>query len=149
MVRGSWVDTQSTVHQETTAAHTALEGNTQFTMSSDTPPPKIPDLSLAQHLFTFRSQPPSSPAYNTARDHLLKEIDANSLAPLYLLLKDDLPGWSQSTYDQLKARNDEEEKKMDEKLKEAEEMNGESEVSEALIAKFMFLAKILDKVRPR
>jgi len=38
---------------------------------------------------------------------------------------------------------------MDEKLKEAEEMNGESEVSEALIAKFMFLAKILDKVRPR
>jgi len=30
---------------------------------------------------------------------------------------------------------------MDEKLKEAEEMNGESEVSEALIAKFIFLAK--------
>ena len=35
---------------------------------------------------------------------------------------------------------------MDAKLKEAQEMNGESEVSEALIAKFMFLAKILDKV---
>lgn len=116
-------------------------------MSSDSPPPKIPHLSLAQHLFTLRSQPPSSPAYSTARDHLLKEIDTNSLAPLYLLVKDDLPGWSQSTYDQLKARNDEEEKKMDEKLKEAEEMNGESEVSEALIAKFMFLAKILDKVQ--
>jgi 26S proteasome regulatory subunit N7 len=115
-------------------------------MSSDAPPPKIPDLSLAQRLFTLRSQPPSSPAYNTARDHLLQEIDAHALAPLYLLLKDDLPDWSQSTYDTLKARNDEDEKKMDEKLKEAEEMNGESEVSEALIAKFMFLAKILDKV---
>ena len=115
-------------------------------MSSDTAPPKIPDLSLAQHLFTLRSQPPISPAYTTSRDHLLNEIETNSLAPLYLLLKDDLPNWSQSTYDQLKGRNDEEEKKLDEKLKEAEEMNGESEVSEALIAKFMFLAKILDKV---
>lgn len=117
-------------------------------MSSEAPPPKIPDLSLAQHLFTLRSQSPSSQAYTTSRDHLLKEIDTHSLAPLYLLLKDDLPDWSQSTYDTLKARNDEEEKKMGEKLTEAEAMNGESEVSEALIAKFMFLAKILDKVAP-
>jgi 26S proteasome regulatory subunit N7 len=117
-----------------------------FQMSSDSPPPKIPDLSLAQSVFTLRSQPSSSPLYATARDHLLKEIDANSLAPLYLLLKDALPDWSQSTYDTLKQKNDEEEEKMDAKLKEAQEMNGESEVSEALIAKFMFLAKILDKV---
>lgn len=115
-------------------------------MSSDSPHPKIPDLSLAQSVFTLRSQPSSSPSYATARDHLLKEIDANSLAPLYLLLKDALPDWSQSTYDTLKQKNDEEEEKMDAKLKEAQEMNGESEVSEALIAKFMFLAKILDKV---
>jgi 26S proteasome regulatory subunit N7 len=116
------------------------------TMSSDSPPPKIPNLTLAQSLFTIRSQPSSSPSYTSARDHLLSEIEANSLAPLYLLIKDDLPDWSQSTYDQLKAKNDEEETKLDAKLKEAEEMNGESEVSEALIAKFMFLAKILDKV---
>jgi 26S proteasome regulatory subunit N7 len=115
-------------------------------MSSDSPPPKIPNLTLAQSLFTIRSPSSSSSSYNTARDHLLSEIETNSLAPLYLLLKDDLPDWSQSTYDQLKAKNDEEETKLDEKLKEAEEMNGESEVSEALIAKFMFLAKILDKV---
>jgi 26S proteasome regulatory subunit N7 len=124
-----------------------VDDNTNH-MSSDAPPRKIPDLSLAQHLFTLRSQSHSSPAYITARDHLLNETDTNSLAPLYLLLKDDLPGWNQSTYDHLKARNDEEEKKLDEKLKEAEEMNGESEVSEALIAKFMFFAKILDKVQP-
>jgi 26S proteasome regulatory subunit N7 len=116
-------------------------------MSSDSPPPKIPDLSLAQSLFTLRSQPPSSSLYTKARDHLLREIEANSLAPLYLLLKDALPDWNQSTYDTLKQKNDEEEEKMEAKLSEAQKMNGESEVSEALIAKFMFLSKILDKVR--
>ena len=117
-------------------------------MSSDEAPPKIPDLSIAQSLFTLHSQDPSSPLHQTAKEHLLKEIETNSSAPLYLLLKDDLPDWSQSTYDALKKKNDEEEEKMDAKLKEAEEMNGESEVSEALIAKFMFLAKIVDKVCP-
>jgi 26S proteasome regulatory subunit N7 len=115
-------------------------------MSSDSAPPKIPDLSLAQSLFTFRSQPRSSSLYATAQEHLLKEIDEKSLAPLYLLLKDELPHWDQSTYDNLKKKNDEEEEKIDAKLTDAQKMNGESEVSEALIAKFMFLAKILDKV---
>jgi 26S proteasome regulatory subunit N7 len=115
-------------------------------MGSDTPTPKIPDLSLSQSLFTLRSQSSSSSSHATAQAHLLKEIEAHSLAPLYLLLKDDLADWSQSIYDTLKEKNDEEEKKMDAKLKEAEEMNGESEVSEALITKFMFLARILDKV---
>ena len=115
-------------------------------MASDSPPQKIPDLTLAQSLFTLRSQPTSSPLYTSAREHLLKEIEAKSLAPLYLLLKEDLPDWSQSAYDTLKAKNDEEEKSLDEKLKEAEEMNGESEVSAALIAKFTFLTRILDKV---
>ena len=115
-------------------------------MSSETPPPKIPDLSLAQSLFTLRSQSPSSEYYVAARTHLLTEIEAHSLAPLYLLLKDILPEWSQSTYDTLMKMNVQEEEELDKKLKEAEEMNGESEVSEALIAKFMFLARILDKV---
>ena len=115
-------------------------------MSSEAPPAKIPDLSLAQSLFTLRSQPASSEYYAEARTHLLTEIDKHSLAPLYLLLKDDLPDWSQSTYDTLKKKNAEEEAGLEKKLKEAEEMNGESEVSEALIAKFMFLTRILDKV---
>lgn len=117
-------------------------------MSSDAPPPKIPDLTLAQSLFTLRSQPSSSPSYTAARTHLLTQIEEKSLAPLYLLLKEDLPGWDQSTYDTLKKKNDAEEEKMDAKLNEAQEMNGESEVSEALIAKFTFLATILDKVLP-
>ena len=113
---------------------------------TEAPSPKIPDLRLAQSLFTLRSLPPSSELYSAAKTHLLTEIEANSLAPLYLLLKDDLPDWNQSTYDDLKQKNDAEEAKIDAKLKENEEMNGESEISEALIAKFMFLAKILDKV---
>lgn len=46
----------------------------------------------------------------------------------------------------LKKNNDEEEEKIDAKLKDAQALNDESEVSEALAAKFMFLAKILDKV---
>ena len=117
-------------------------------MSSEAPPAKIPDLSLAQSLFTLRSQPVSSEYYTAARTHLLTEIEKHSLAPLYLLLKDDLPDWSQSIYDTLKEKNVEEEAGLDAKLKEAEEMNGESEVSEALISKFMFLARILDKVGP-
>src|SRR5438552_2258043 len=115
-------------------------------MSSDSRPPKIPDLSLAQSVFTLRSQPSSSPLYLAAQEHLVKEIEVNSLAPLYLLFKDVFAYWNQSTYDILKRKNDEEEEKMDAKLKEAQKMNGESEVSEALIAKFMFLSRILDKV---
>jgi hypothetical protein len=118
----------------------------KFEMTSETPPVKIPDLSLSQSLFTLRSQPASSPAHATAQSHLLTEIETNALAPLYLLLKDDLADWSQTVYDALIAKNNAEEEKLDAKLKEAEEMNGESEVSEALIAKFMFLTKILDKV---
>jgi 26S proteasome regulatory subunit N7 len=116
------------------------------TMSGEAPPRKIPDLSLAQSLFTLRTQPSSSTSYTAARTHLLTQIEEKSLAPLYLLLKDDLSDWSESTYDGLKKKNDEEEEKMDAKLNEAKEMNGESEVSEALIAKFTFLATILDKV---
>jgi 26S proteasome regulatory subunit N7 len=115
-------------------------------MSGEAPPRKIPDLSLAQSLFTLRTQPSSSSSYTTAQTHLLTQIEEKSLAPLYLLLKDDLSEWSESTYDGLKKKNDEEEEKMDAKLNEAKEMNGESEVSEALIAKFTFLSTILDKV---
>jgi 26S proteasome regulatory subunit N7 len=115
-------------------------------MSGEAPPRKIPDLSLAQSLFTLRTQPSSSSSYTAARTHLLTQIEEKSLAPLYLLLKDDLSEWSESTYDGLKKKNDEEEERMDAKLNEAKEMNGESEVSEALIAKFTFLATILDKV---
>jgi 26S proteasome regulatory subunit N7 len=115
-------------------------------MSGESPPPKIPDLTLAQSLFTLRSQSPTSSPYTTARTHLLAQIEEKSLAPLYLLLKEDLPDWDESTYETLKKKNDEEEEKMDAKYNEAKEMNGESEVSEALIAKFTFLATILDKV---
>ena len=115
-------------------------------MSSDAPLPKIPDLSLAQSLFILRSQSSSSPVYNEAKTHLLKEVEENSSAPLYLLLKDLVPDWDQATYDALKAKNDKEEENLNAKLKEAENMNGETEVSEALIAKFMYLTKILDKV---
>ena len=116
------------------------------TMSGEAPPPKIPDLSLAQSLFTLRSQPSSSPSYTAARTHLLTQIEEKSLAPLYLLIKEDLSDWSKSTYDTLKKKIDEEEERIDAKLNEAKEMNGESEVSEALIAKFTFLTAILDKV---
>ena len=118
-------------------------------MSSESPPPAIPDLSLAQSLFTLRTQPPASQSYADARTHLLTQIEKQGATPLYVVLKDILPYWSQQTHDALKKRNEEEEEDLDTKLKEAEKMNGESEVSEALIAKFMFLSRILDKVLPR
>jgi 26S proteasome regulatory subunit N7 len=116
-------------------------------MSSESPPPPIPDLSLAQSLFTLRTWAPPSQAYTDAQTHLLTEIEKHAATPLYALLKDILPDWSQQTFDALKKRNEEEEEDLDKKLAEAQAMNGESEVSEALIAKFMFLARILDKVR--
>jgi hypothetical protein len=53
---------------------------------------------------------------------------------------------SEAMYDSLKKKNEEEEQKLDTKLKEVEDLNGETEVIKALIAKFMYLAKILDKV---
>jgi 26S proteasome regulatory subunit N7 len=116
-------------------------------MSSESPLPAIPDLSLAQSLFTLCTQPPSSQLYANACTHLLSQIEKHAATPLYALLKDILPNWSQQTHDALKKRNEQEEEDLDKKLTEAKAMNGESEVSEALIAKFMFLARILDKVR--
>jgi len=49
--------------------------------------------------------------------------------------------------EQLSAKNEAKLKEFDEKLKEAEENQGESEISELLRSKAMYLVRIGDKVR--
>lgn len=54
-----------------------------------------------------------------------------------------------SLYNELKKRNEEELAKLDEKIKDAEENLGETELSDALRAKASYLAKIGEKVSER
>jgi 26S proteasome regulatory subunit N7 len=69
------------------------------------------------------------------------------MAPFYESLCDEMKWKKDSTLlATLKAANDAEMKKLQEKLTDAEENLGETDISDALIAKAMYLARIGDKV---
>lgn len=65
------------------------------------------------------------------------------------LLSSEIDNGNQGTlYKQLKNKNDEELKKLQDKIEDAETNLGETELSDALRAKASYLAKIGEKVRP-
>lgn len=76
------------------------------------------------------------------------QIKQNNMAPYYESLCKEL-GWSVDDMlsDRMQQHNQEELKTLDEKLKDAQENLGESEVREALLAKALFFSRIGDKER--
>lgn len=69
------------------------------------------------------------------------------MAPFYKIMVEELQvPLDQSFYNQMVAKNEEELKRLDEKAKNAEQNEGETEVNEALLAKADYYAKIGDKV---
>lgn len=116
---------------------------------TDSEVPHIPDMSLADHVFTLTA-PNMAYQHELARSALMAAIKEDNMAPLYLYLHEnpstcDKIGWDEELYSQLKATNEADMAKLEEAFTSAQEMNGEHEVTEALCKKAEYLAKIADK----
>jgi 26S proteasome regulatory subunit N7 len=108
----------------------------------------IPNLKLPQQLFLLSKQQLSH-LHNDARNVLLDGIKADQMAPYYKMIAAASSGLplDQSLLEEMEKANQEEMQRLDERLKDAEETEGESEISDALRAKANYLTKIGDKDR--
>jgi 26S proteasome regulatory subunit N7 len=80
------------------------------------------------------------------KDDVFAVVKANHMVPLYeTLVADGVLGIDQGLLDSMRTENDEELKKLEEKIVDAEENLGESEVREAHLAKSLFYIRIGDK----
>ncbi|CAJ0827507.1 377_t:CDS:2 [Entrophospora sp. SA101] len=112
---------------------------------SDNSIPKIPNLDLANYRFILNN--PKIPEFHEdARTKLFSAIDENNMAPFYQLVADELKiPVDKSLITKYQEANKEELQKLDEKLQDAEQNLGETEISDALLAKANYFAKIGDK----
>ncbi|KAF9220127.1 PCI-domain-containing protein [Gyrodon lividus] len=107
----------------------------------------IPNLSLAQHFFTLIS-PSLKHLHDNARTALLEGIKADNMAPYYQLVTSSSPlDADPALLESMEKANEEELKKLDERLAEAEKTEGESEISDALKARANHLTRVGDKER--
>jgi 26S proteasome regulatory subunit N7 len=105
-----------------------------------------PKLLLAHKLFLLRSPDVEDIEKSTLKDEVLLLIKADDMAGLYQSSAQEL-GWEidQGVLDGMNGRIAEELKKLDEKITDAEENLGESEVREALLAKALYYIRVGDK----
>ncbi|KAF9164973.1 26S proteasome non-ATPase regulatory subunit 6 [Actinomortierella ambigua] len=106
--------------------------------------PKIPSIELLQQRFLVTSGPKESHA--EAQEAIMKKIKEDHMAPFYQLICEE-QGWpvDKALLSQLEKENEETLKKLDDRLKDAEENLGETEISDALLAKAEHFAKIGEK----
>ncbi|KAK2459496.1 hypothetical protein APHAL10511_008480 [Amanita phalloides] len=116
-------------------------------MADDTVVP-IPNLNLPQQLFVL-SKPGLSAQHDGARNTLLDGIKADQMASYYKMIISAQSGLTldQILLEEMEKANEEESKRLDERLEEAEKTEGESEISDALRAKANYLTRIGDKDR--
>ncbi|KAG4171103.1 hypothetical protein ERO13_A12G188100v2 [Gossypium hirsutum] len=80
------------------------------------------------------------------KDEVLNTVKSNDMTPYYEnLVADKVLDLDHSALDSMRAKNEEEIKKLDEKIADAEENLGESEVREAHLAKFLYFIQIGEK----
>ncbi|THH13836.1 hypothetical protein EW146_g6437 [Bondarzewia mesenterica] len=105
----------------------------------------IPNLSLSQHFFTLL-QPSLSHLHEHARHSLLTGIQADQMAPYYRLVASSnaLP-LDQPLLEKMEKDNAEEIERLDQRLKEAQETEGESDIADAQRAKATYLTRIGEK----
>jgi len=105
-----------------------------------------PNLEHAQLRFQLTLSDELTPNKAEVKQKLLAAIEADKMLPYYLSLVDQFK-WEadQGLVDKLKASNDETIKTLDDKVKDAEENLGESEIREALLARADFYCRIGDK----
>ncbi|EWC46917.1 hypothetical protein DRE_03929 [Drechslerella stenobrocha 248] len=122
-------------------------------MGSDPQYNKYPDLSLAQHIYQL-STPSLSHFHDKSASTLLESIKSASAAPLFKYLTGPTEGilpkgsplkWDEKFYEELKEQNEKELQEWEEKLKDAEEKAGETEVVEAMGGKAEFWTRIGEK----
>ncbi|KAJ3120020.1 26S proteasome non-ATPase regulatory subunit 6 [Physocladia obscura] len=112
--------------------------------STDESVPKIPNLTLAQHRFVLATGPVQ--AHEAAKEALLAGIAADAMLPFYNLLAAQF-NWTPNTklIADLTKANEAELKLLDEKIIDAETNLGITDVSDALISRASYLAKIGEK----
>ncbi|KZV24854.1 hypothetical protein F511_14737 [Dorcoceras hygrometricum] len=105
-----------------------------------------PQLVLAHKLFLLTQNDVDDIEKVRLRDEVFNFIIANDMAPLYeTLVANKIFNLDQKALDSMRAKIEEELKKLDEKIADAEENLGESEVREAHLAKSLFYIRIGDK----
>lgn len=117
----------------------------------------IPNLSLPQNLYVL-SNPSLKHLHEKAKKELLEGIKTDEMGPWYRSLISALSPSSsgssgsslaldQALLESLEKANEEELKRLDEKLEAAEKTEGETEISDTLKAKANYLTRIGDKER--
>ncbi|CAG8458825.1 13595_t:CDS:2 [Ambispora leptoticha] len=105
----------------------------------------IPNLDLAHQRFILNN-PKAVELHDEAREKLIAAIEENNMAPFYQIVTDELKiPLDKQLLAKYQEANKEELQKLDERLEDAEQNLGETEISDALLAKAHFYAKIGDK----
>ncbi|KAH0915654.1 hypothetical protein HID58_030100 [Brassica napus] len=105
-----------------------------------------PHLILAHKLFLLTHPDVQDIEKVQLKSDVLDSIKSDGMAPLYeTLAASSVLELDQSLLDSMRASNEEELKKLDEKIADAEENLGESEVREAHLAKALYFIRISDK----
>ncbi|KAJ3547629.1 hypothetical protein NMY22_g1574 [Coprinellus aureogranulatus] len=113
----------------------------------------IPNLSLPQNLYVL-SNPALKHLHEKAREELMEGIKADEMGPWYRSLTSALSPSSSSSMtlpldksllESLEKANEEELKRLDERLEAAEKTEGETEISDTLKARANYLTRIGDK----
>ncbi|KAG5230279.1 26S proteasome non-ATPase regulatory [Salix suchowensis] len=105
-----------------------------------------PHLVLANKLFLLTHPDVQDIEKVRLKEDVLTTIKSDDMVPLYeTLVAESLLEKDQSLLDSMRSKNEDELKKLDEKIADAEENLGESEVREAHLAKSLFYIRIGDK----
>ncbi|PQM37277.1 26S proteasome non-ATPase regulatory subunit 6 homolog [Prunus yedoensis var. nudiflora] len=108
--------------------------------------PQQPHLVLAHKLFLLSHPDVQDIEKVQLREEVFASVKADDMAPLYeTLVSESVLPLDQSVLDSMRAKIQDELKKLDEKIADAEENLGESEVREAHLAKSLFFIRIGDK----
>ncbi|KAK4368871.1 hypothetical protein RND71_012663 [Anisodus tanguticus] len=105
-----------------------------------------PQLVLAHKLFLLTHPDVNDLPKIRLREQVLEAVVSNDMVPLYeTLVSDGVLTLDQKVLDSMRTKNSDELKKLDDKIADAEENLGESEVREAHLAKSLFYIRIGDK----
>ncbi|MCD7448063.1 proteasome regulatory particle subunit [Datura stramonium] len=105
-----------------------------------------PQLVLAHKLFLLTHPDVNDLDKVRLREEVLEAVVSNDMVPLYeTLVSNGVLSLDQKVLDSMRSKNCDELKKLDEKIADAEENLGESEVREAHLAKSLFYIRIGDK----
>ncbi|KAF4612474.1 hypothetical protein D9613_013025 [Agrocybe pediades] len=106
----------------------------------------IPNLTVPQNLFVL-SNPALKHLHENARKDLLAAIKEDQMAPYYksITASSSVLPLDKAFLAQMEKANEEELAKLDERLAEAQKIEGESEISDALKARANYLTRIGDK----